>query len=694
MTGKVTGVVGEVSDYVDYSLPLPLGTYNEQVAVSGNRLYALASGTLADYYGRTFFWIDVYDISDPTHPRWLDSAETAFRAPMYVYGQYLYQTTSGLAGNVIAIFDISGTEPVLITEAAVPILNNTTYFDGIFWGVTGWSDDHNQVMLSEFDLRSGSIAEHDLQLAIPNGIGPNSSVHSTALGTDTQLYVFNVVTDSAQNVSGELDSYDVTTNPPTLLQRQPQTPAIRSGSLMGRFIVAGGEIFDVSSGLPVHISDLPSAALPSAAGIVVGFNGKQLLTNAYQNGERIVDVADLSQPKLTGVLFERNLAFITSTWAGQYVITANIDLRIFDAAPTGGGVDKSPPLGFYAITYDQLIYQSRLFVATETGINGFVSILDLTTNPVAELGRFDTGTANPLAVQATSSTMYVGTDQSLLVVDVSNPASPTQINSLTGAVNALAISANFLYAGTQDGHLITYNVSQPSSPVQVSSQALPMAPVVMRTGNNLLFIADNTSGLLIYSLANPGSPAALSQFPSGTAVGDLALDGNLALLATADQGMVIVDVTNPAQPAQVGQAIVPAYGFTTASATVDGITLNNKVAYVGTWADGGNIYGYDYSTPAHPRMVSIMPEGAVICDFVLTLQNDGTDLFDGGALDGAPVVDIDLSHPRNVINFYPIFAKWISNAASNPCSDSSAAARSRVKNSSYSNRTRLKKITR
>jgi hypothetical protein len=246
--------------------------------------------------------------------------------------------------------------------------------------------------------------------------------------------------------------------------------------------------------------------------------------------------------------------------------------------------------------------------------------------------------------------------------------------------------------GTADGHLITFNIAQPTAPVQASSLALPIAAVVMRTSNNLLFIADDTSGLLTYSLANPSTPALLSQFQAAGAVGDLAIDGTLALLATSDQGVVIADVTNPAQPAQVGQASLPPYGYTTTSAQADGITLLNKVLYVGTWQDGGNVYGFDYSTPAYPRMVAVMPEGGQICDSVLTLQSNGTDLFDGGALDGFPFIDIDISQPDNVINYYPIFASAISSAQSNPCDDASSTDRPRKGRRSYSAmRTRLRK---
>jgi len=688
VTGGAPGVVSEISDYVDYTLALPLGTNNEQIAVSGTHLYALASATLADYYERTYFWIDVYDISDPIHPVWVDAVETAQRGPMYTYGKYLYQVgTSAVETGVVAIFDISGTTPVLVAESAVPSLGNVTYYDGILWSS---SDSSDQITVEQYNLQGGGVVETDFQLPAPSGAGPSSTLSTVPMGTATHLYAFNVLDAFSANEYSELDTFDLTTNPPTLLQVQPGTPPYYYAGFLGSFLVVGGEVFDLSSGLPVQVSMLP----PLAQGLPpLGFNGTQLLTGTIESGMRVTNMSNLAQPQLTGVLIDR-IEANTGVFSGQYVITGNVGIRVYDAGPTGGAVDKATPVGPFeaSVGYDSLIYQSHLFEAIETDHNAFVSILDLTTNPVSEISEFGTGTANPIAVQATGNTMYVGTDQSLLVVDISNPAAPTLTNSITGAVNALSIWGNYLYVGTTDGHLITYNIAQPASPVQVSTQTLPTAAVVMRAGNNLLFVADDISGLLTYSLANPGTPAMVSQFLSAGAVGDLALDGNLALLATADQGLVIADVTNPAQPVQVGQGIVPAYGGIPASAMADGITLLNKVAYVGTWQDAGFLYGFDYSTAAHPRLVSVMPEGGQICDFVLTLQSSGTDLFDGGVLEAFPFVDIDITRADNVINYYPMFASAISSAQGNPCDDAARAAQPHRGRPNYSSlRAALKK---
>jgi len=685
VTGGVPGVVSEISDYIDYTLALPLGTNNEQVAVSGAHLYALASGNLEDYVDRIYFWIDVYDISDPIHPVWVDAVETAQRGPMYTYGHYLYQVgTSPIETGVIAIFDISGTTPVLIAESAVPS-PNLTYYDGIFWGS---SDSSDQITVEQYNLQGGSVVETDFKLPAPSGAGPSSTLSTVPMGTTARLYAFTTLDAYTASAYSELDTFDLTTSPPTLLQVQPGTPPYYYAAFLGSFLVIGGEVFDLSSGLPVQVSTLP----PLALGTPIGFNGMQLLTGTLQNGMLITNMNNLSQPQVTGVLIDR-VETNTGVWSGQYVITGNVGIRMFNAGPAGGGITKAAPVGPFAasVAYDSLIYQSYLFEAIETDQSAFVSILNLTTNPLSEISEFDTGTANPMAVQAVANTMYVGTDQSLLMVDISNPVSPSQISSIAVSVNALSIWGNYLYAGTTDGHLITFNIAQPAAPVQVSSQTVPTAAVVMRASNNLLFIADDVSGLLTYSLANPTVPVLVSTFQPASAIGDLAIDGNLALLATSDQGMVIADVTNPSQPVQVGQAILPPYGYTTASATADGITLTNKVAYVGTWQDGGNLYGFDYSTVAYPRLVAVMPEGSQICDSVLTLQNDGTDLFDGGSLDGYPFLDINIWQPGNVINYYPIFASAISSAQSNPCDDDDAKSHLGRRATYSSIRARLRK---
>ena len=118
-----------------------------------------------------------------------------------------------------------------------------------------------------------------------------------------------------------------------------------------------------------------------------------------------LSVSGWNSPIETGDRVETN----TGVWSAQYAITGNVGIRVFDAGPAGGGIEKATPVSG-SVAYDSLIYLSYLFEAIGADPNAFVSILDLTANPVSELGEFDTGTATPMAVQATGNTMYVGTE--------------------------------------------------------------------------------------------------------------------------------------------------------------------------------------------------------------------------------------------------------------------------------------------
>lgn len=674
--GGVPGVVSEISDYFDYNMSLPGGTEYEQVAVSGDRLYALAGGNAGGLYEETYFWIDVYDITNPVHPVWIDAVECAAQSALYTYGHYLYQIGPNLpfGGDLIAVFDVSGKTPVLIAEKEMPTapegpgLIPYSYFGGILYALTAVAGSNNQVTISKYDLRNGGIPRTDYRLAIPNGAGPSSTLSSVPMGTDARLYLFNTVNAYTESASSELDTYDVMTKP-KLLETQPITPPYYNNLFMGTALIVGSQVYDLSNGLPEKVSKLPL----EATGTPIDFNGTELLTSTISNGMRVTDLSDLASPKLTGVLYDPTEA-TSGVWSGRFVFTSNGAIRVFDARPPGGGLLRNTPVGPFlsSTAYDSVVYGSHLFEAIATDHNAFVSILDAAKQPLKELSEFDTGSDIPMAVQVMGNTMYVGTDQSLIVVDISNIEAPKEIKTIKGSVNALCIWGTHLYVGTTDGHLTTFSVATPNNPMQVSSRTLPTAAIAMRTSNGLLLIADDTSGLLTYSLASPSAPFLVSKLQPDTPVGDVAIDGHLAFLATSGSGLLIADIANPAKPELVGKALLPVT-FPGWTQWADGIALANKIAYVGTWAGGGTIYGFDYSSAAHPRLVSIMPEGSNECDSVLTLKIDGTNLFDGGSLDGAPFLNIDISHPGNVIDYDLLFASAYPRQGGNDCSDEDAA---------------------
>src|ERR1700685_1596550 len=81
VSGAFPGLVNRVYDYIDFTAVLPPeATFVKSVAVSGNRAYALTSGA-AYQLVPSYEALDVYDISNPEQPVWIDAGEPAINAP-------------------------------------------------------------------------------------------------------------------------------------------------------------------------------------------------------------------------------------------------------------------------------------------------------------------------------------------------------------------------------------------------------------------------------------------------------------------------------------------------------------------------------------------------------------------------------------------------------------------------------------
>lgn len=279
------------------------------------------------------------------------------------------------------------------------------------------------------------------------------------------------------------------------------------------------------------------------------------------------------------------------------------------------------------------------------------------------VGRVQTGTATPVALDLSGTILYVGTDSSLLTLDASNPGSLTQLASLPlASLTSLAHTGTTLYAGTLDGHLLVFDVTQPAAPVQQLSILLPAVADKLLVSGNFLLIADDTAGLLIYDVSTPATPALVTHLTLPGAAADLALDGTLALLASADAGLVIVDVSNPATPAIVSQTALDMpvnFGEKIQHNLASCIAIQNSIAYVGTVSDNDTLFAFDYRQPAHPRLVSLasyvfsISGGVGLDGALLTLLTSGNRLFIGGVLElDTPVIEADITQPRNAINLY------------------------------------------
>jgi hypothetical protein len=674
VAGAFPGMVNRLIDYPDISANATgQTTLPRDLTVDGNRVYVLSDNLPTISAGGHYKWIDAYDASDPAHPVWTGAVEgfdpdlrETFVQYMQTFasGGFLWRvTTPSINGNPtelpeVAFFDVSSGQPVLKQFYTTPELCADTFYQGLLVGIpclftsTGqslWQPPVNAVV---FDGRTGTIVPSQAVLALPNPTTPASVIGIGATGTRIFLLFTQQQSDGSQPLF--LSTYDFTASPPSLLQTVSAqaapvfVPGQSDVQIHGSTLFAGGGVYDISSGLPVLLTQTQSV-LPS------DMNGSLALLGPLA-GYRIDDYSSPTHPKPTGLLFNGDTFQGPSRFVGNHAYVLGSGVQIFDlSAPNGGPIPAGSLQGKGAlgVINDLLVDSSVLYSAENTDVGAFVTSYDLTQTPPLRMGSFALSTEIPFALAAAGLYVFVGTSTELLVLDVTSPASPAKVGSLALPTSSLAMGGNMLYAGTTDNHLVVIDITNPASPVTGTPMSLAGFPVTMQAQGNLLFIAADTAGLLTYSIANPLAPALLSQFRPSSALEGVAIDGNLTLLAAADGGLVIANMANPAAPALAGQ--VPIDTLACFADTANGppglvsISLSNGIAYVGSTNLFGAIFGFDYRQAAHPRVVSASSYGDAILETVSVFAFSGANMFVGGDLNKDQVFEADNTQPRNFI---------------------------------------------
>jgi hypothetical protein len=672
VVGSFPGMVNRILDYPDISAnasgqtTIPMG-----LTVDGNRVYVLEDNLPFGVGNAHYNWIDVYDATDAAHPVWttavegFDQDEDIHPMQTFASGGFLWRVTvpqitspAGSLTTEVAFYDASNGQPVLKQLFSVPRLWEYSFYKGLLIGIPSSFTPTGQALWSQlpalvFDGRTGTIFPSQTTLSFANPAAP-VTVEGIYLANQ-RLFLLYQQQQSDGSMPFFLATHDLTTSPPALLQTIPTQAGALSfiGSapppVFGNLLFLGAGVYDVSSGLPVLVA-------PSQTLLPSDMNGSLALVGVPH---QLADYSDPVNPKIEGVLESGDDRFrVGARFVGNHAYVVGSGLQIFDAsAPTGGEIPKSPlpGSGALAIINDLVVVSNNLCSAENTDVGEFVTCYDLTQTPPRKIGAFTLSNEIPFSLAATGHFLFVGTSTELVVLDVSNPASPAKVGSLALPTSTLVLVGSVLYAGTTDKHLVAINVANPAAPVAGVSISLAGFPVILRASGNLLLIAADTAGLLTYSIANPAAPTLLSQFLPSSAVEDVSVDGNLALLAAADGGFVIADITNPAAPVLAGQVPLAALDCFAALDSVDGapglvsISLNNGIAYLGAANMYGRVFGFDYRQPAHPRVVSSAIYGNAILESVLVFASSGSNLFVAGDMFYDDVFEADITHPRNFI---------------------------------------------
>ncbi|HUP91013.1 MAG TPA: hypothetical protein VM074_02105 [Solimonas sp.] len=207
--------------------------------------------------------------------------------------------------------------------------------------------------------------------------------------------------------------------------------------------------------------------------------------------------------------------------------------------------------------HDNIVYIAGLDPDTFQGTLHAVDVTDVDA-PV-ELGSTSLPEGRPRDVTVEGSIAYVSTNgpTAVLMVDVSNPASPQTRGSLltNGLPRTTAVRGTTVYAPAQSSSsgpgngLQVIDAANPDAPVLSEVIAMPprTSPTEARIAGNLLFMAVGRLGLRIFDITAPLAPTALGSYDH--------FDGGFSrFLPDGEFGygfnfdLTVLDLSDPARP--------------------------------------------------------------------------------------------------------------------------------------------------
>ena len=660
VSGAFAGLVNRVYDYADFTtFTPPEATFVKSIAVSGNRAYALTSGTPFKLIP-SYEALDVYDISNPDQPVWIDAGEAVnnYPADLFVYGN----TLISLDSNYLIAYSLTSQVPAV--TAILPIAQpfEWTMNNGVLY-VLPLNVPLSTMPIDLYDVSTGTPVHSHFELPNPSsgvvgelwGISGNGSiVYVSGLEDINNTPTFTVAT------------YDISQSPPSLLSTVVSTSGTEYDlQVVGNVLFADSQVYDISNVTPVSITTLP---LP--LGHVWGVQGNNVLasdsTLLLPGDKASYVVVNISSP--ANPVVQANVPDLlnwsifnpgTATWANNgrfYAADGTGGFSVYNVLPSSGPLYATTFDPAFVYIYDQVIQQQTLYAVGVYGSGaGALECFDLSGDTPSLLGALSYPNDSSFAVQVSGTTVFLGLADSLKVVNASNPQSPVEIGSVAIPVNALALSGNTLFAGTGDGRLVVFDVSTPASPHQLASVTMP-APSTLRLSGTLLLVAAGQSGLLVFDVSNPTAPAMLSQFsPDVRApVWDVVqVAGSAVMLAADSSGVVTVDISNPSHPKQLYQQPLPYLNAFPSLSTGAGIlpafslASQNGVTYVGTTA--GVMFAFDATVPASPRLIALNVLGTDDTDIVSAITPGASSLY--LAVQGV-TTQLENSVPQNSIELY------------------------------------------
>lgn len=376
-----------------------------------------------------------------------------------------------------------------------------------------------------------------------------------AVGTGGDLYIFDISTPTA----------------PQLLV-QSEVPAICYDIQIRNnyaYILGTHRDGGYYYGGTVLIYDLSNSTSPTPVGMTDHFGNVYSMDlsgdYAYLGGREDMYIIDISDP-------------------ANALTVGSIH---FDAVP-----DKSSKI------YDVCVEDGVAYVALKH--QEALAIVDV-SNPAApaELGRYTRNYYPPQAVTFINGNLYVFSEGSYKVVDVSDPADP-QVIGAGGHVGrhnfSLDLIGDHLFVACADRGLSIHNIANPLEPSFVGEYSIQGSSRRLVIYGNYAYVAGLDNGLSVVDISNPANPTRInfdSPFDYTKDSYDIALKGDYLYISSREM-LDVLSLADPSSPELVAQLAFPS------SSTGRSLVIAEDFAYIRV--DWNTVAIIDISVPESPTL--------------------------------------------------------------------------------------------
>ena len=299
-------------------------------------------------------------------------------------------------------------------------------------------------------------------------------------------------------------------------------------------------------------------------------------------------------------------SFIPSGWTKQELPGEQAAQRAHNIAPAGQFGGNMSPF---------IVQNNTLYAA----VGSWLVIQDI-TNPATPVAISRTLVTSKFSTGLTVSGNYafvadgeLDVGYELNIINIYNPTKPYKVGSYTldCSFGSLVVAGNYAYISTEDvyrswgydcrGSLDIVDISNPARPVEVGSLSnedkVPLGLAVVENCTYLAYRASGSGGLQIIDISDPSNPVEVSSYE--ISVSDFKVSGHYAYI-TNEEGLRILDISSPTKPVEVGS-------FNVSQGLETVVVAGNYafVAEVNDTEEEGNLHIVDISNPANPVEVSL-----------------------------------------------------------------------------------------